>query len=199
MFSAQLGMWYILCVSPRSGRIPRSLSSRARGGEDAGRQTPRCSATPIRTRPHTTTTTVGAYRQRHVSYTTSAPQPPQPPQPHNPTHHHQTRVAGVSPRVALNLISEVVQSHRVRVSFRGVLHSQWGGGNPTYRKPAPQASSVPPPRGNANASVKGDALALVKALRGFGMPESVLDKVQASLVPPKRDAGSAGEKALADC
>ena len=43
--------------------------------------------------------------------------------------------------------------------------------------------------------MKGDALALVKALRGFGVPESVLEQVQASLVPPKRDTGNAGEKA----
>ena len=31
------------------------------------------------------------------------------------------------------------------------------------------------------------------------MPESVLEQVQASLVPPKRDAGNAWEKALSDC
>ena len=47
--------------------------------------------------------------------------------------------------------------------------------------------------------MKGDALALVKALRGFGVPESVLEQVQASLVPPKRDPGNAREKALSDC
>ena len=58
---------------------------------------------------------------------------------------------------------------------------------------------MPLPRGNSNASVKGDALALVKALRGFGVPERGLEQVQASLAPPKRDAGNAGEKALADC
>ena len=34
---------------------------------------------------------------------------------------------------------------------------------------------------------------------GFGVPESVLEQVQASLVPPKRDPGNAREKALSDC
>ena len=38
----------------------------------------------------------------------------------------------------------------------------------------------------------------LKALRGFWVPESVLEQVQASLAPPKRDAGNAGEKALSD-
>ena len=40
-----------------------------------------------------------------------------------------------------------------------------GGGNPTYRKPVPQVASVPPSNGRSSAPVKGDALALVKALR----------------------------------
>ena len=43
-----------------------------------------------------------------------------------------------------------------------------GGVNPTYRKPAPQAASVPLTSGKSSAPVKGDALALVRALRGFG-------------------------------
>ena len=42
-------------------------------------------------------------------------------------------------------------------------------------------------------------MALVNALRGFGVPESVLEQVQASLAPPKRDSGNAREKALSDC
>ena len=41
-------------------------------------------------------------------------------------------------------------------------------------------------------------MALVKALRGFGVLENVLEQVQTSFVPPKRNAGSAGEKALSD-
>ena len=41
-------------------------------------------------------------------------------------------------------------------------------------------------------------MALVKALRGFGVLESVLEKVQTSFVPPKRNAGNAREKALSD-
>ena len=83
--------------------------------------------------------------------------------------------------------------------FPGRSPQPCGGVNPTYRKLAPQASSVPPANGKFSAPVKGDAFALVKALRGFGVPESVLEQVQASLVPPKRDAGNAGEKALSDC
>ena len=71
--------------------------------------------------------------------------------------------------------------------------------NPTYREPAPQAASVPFTSGKSSAPVKGDALALVKALDGFGVPESVLEQVQGGLVPPKRDAGNAWEKALSDC
>ena len=43
--------------------------------------------------------------------------------------------------------------------------------------------------------MKGDAL----ALRGFGVPESVLEHVQTSLAPPKRDVGNTWEKALSDC
>ena len=39
-------------------------------------------------------------------------------------------------------------------------------------------------------------MTLVKALRGFGVPESVLEQVQASLVPPKRDSGNVREKSL---
>ena len=39
----------------------------------------------------------------------------------------------------------------------------------------------------------------MKALRGFGVPESVLEQVQASHVLPKRDTGNAREKALSDC
>ena len=74
-----------------------------------------------------------------------------------------------------------------------------GGGNPTYRKPAPPVASVPPTNGRSSAPVKGDALALVKALRGFGVPEIVLEQVQASLVPPKRDSGNARERASSDC
>ena len=83
--------------------------------------------------------------------------------------------------------------------FPGRSPQPSGGGDPTYRKPATQVASVPPTNGRSPAPVKGDALALVKALRGFGVPESVLEQVQASLVPPKRDPGNAGEKALSDC
>ena len=56
--------------------------------------------------------------------------------------------------------------------FPGRSPQPSGGGNPTYRKPAPQAASVPPSIGRSSSQVKGDALALVKALRGFGVPES---------------------------
>ena len=47
--------------------------------------------------------------------------------------------------------------------------------------------------------MKEDALPLVKALRGFGVLERVLEQVQASLVPPKRDAGNDRERASSDC
>ena len=83
--------------------------------------------------------------------------------------------------------------------FPGRSPQPSGGGNPTYSKPAPQVASVPPTSCRSSAPVKGDALALVKALRGFGVHESVLEQVQASLVPPKRDTGNAREKALSDC
>ena len=77
--------------------------------------------------------------------------------------------------------------------FRGRSAQPSGGGNPTHRKPIPRAATVPPTGGKSNAPVKGDALASVK------VPESVVEQVQASLVPPKRDAGNAKEKALSDC
>ena len=86
----------------------------------------------------------------------------------------------------------------MRTSFRGDSPQPSGAVNPTYRKPTPQAATVPPTGGKPNAPVKGSALALVKALRGFGVPESVLEQVQASLAPPKREAGNAREKALSD-
>ena len=56
--------------------------------------------------------------------------------------------------------------------FPGRSPQPSGGGNPTYRKPAPQAASVPPSIGRSSSQVKGDALALVKALRWFGVQES---------------------------
>ena len=83
--------------------------------------------------------------------------------------------------------------------FPGRSPQPSGGINPTYRKPAPQAASVPFASGKSSAPVEGDALALVEALRGFGAPESVLEQVQASLVPPKRDTGNAWEKAVSEC
>ena len=78
--------------------------------------------------------------------------------------------------------------------FPGRSPQPSGGGNPTYRKLAPQVASVPPTNGRSPTPVKGDALALVKALRGIGCL-----RVFWSLVPPKRDPGNAREKALSDC
>ena len=41
-------------------------------------------------------------------------------------------------------------------------------------------------------------MAVLKALRGLGISESLLEQVQASLVPKRTDAGNAREKALAE-
>ena len=54
---------------------------------------------------------------------------------------------------------------------------------------------MPPTSGKSSAPVKGDALALGQGVCvDLGCPQ-----VQASLVPPKRDAGNAWDKALSDC
>ena len=48
------------------------------------------------------------------------------------------------------------------------------------------------------STLKGDGMAVLKALRGLGISESLLEQVQASLVPKRTDAGNAREKALAE-
>ena len=48
------------------------------------------------------------------------------------------------------------------------------------------------------SSLKGDGMAVLKALRGLGVSEALLEQVQASLVPKRTDPGNAKEKALAE-
>ena len=48
------------------------------------------------------------------------------------------------------------------------------------------------------SALKGDGMAVLKALRGLGISEALLEQVQASLVPKRTDAGNAREKALAE-
>ena len=47
------------------------------------------------------------------------------------------------------------------------------------------------------STLKGDAVAVLTALRGLGISESLLEQVQASLVPQRTDVGNAREKASA--
>ena len=68
-------------------------SGRGRGGGDAGSLLPGVL-------PPELVACVGAYRQRHVSYITSEPQPPQPPQSPQPPHTtHTTLASHVAPCV----------------------------------------------------------------------------------------------------
>ena len=48
------------------------------------------------------------------------------------------------------------------------------------------------------SALKGDGMAVLKALRGLGISESLLEQVQANLVPKRTDPGNAREKALAE-
>ena len=48
------------------------------------------------------------------------------------------------------------------------------------------------------SALKSDGMAVLKSLRGLGISESLLEQVQASLVPKRTDPGNAREKALAE-
>ena len=74
-------------------------------------------------------------------------------------------------------------------------------GNPTvWRGSAPSPQPQPVHRGKPDmtSTLKGDGMPVMKALRGLGISESLLEQVQASLVPKRTDAGNAREKALAE-
>ena len=60
-----------------------------------------------------------------------------------------TRVFGVARRGLLCFSRNLALSLRVKISFRGVPPQPSGGGNPTYRNPAPQVASVPPTGGRS--------------------------------------------------
>ena len=46
------------------------------------------------------------------------------------------------------------------------------------------------------STLKGDCMEVLKALRGLGISKSLLEQVQASLVPKRTDADNAREKAV---
>ena len=48
------------------------------------------------------------------------------------------------------------------------------------------------------SALKGDGMAVLKALRGLEISEALLEQVRASLVPKRTDPGNARERALAD-
>ena len=74
-------------------------------------------------------------------------------------------------------------------------------GNPTVRRgtdPSPQTQPVHRGKPDMTSALKGDGMAVLKALRGLGISESLLEQVQGRLVPKRTDAGNAREKALAE-
>ena len=71
-------------------------------------------------------------------------------------------------------------------------------GNPTVRRgsaPSPQPRPVHSGKPDTTLTLKGDGMAVLKAWRGLGISESLVEQVQASLVPERTDVGNAWEKA----
>ena len=117
----------------------------------------------------------GCWPSRNVCFRCLAPRPLNEPHFSSPTPARETQHLGRAP-----------QAQRT--------------GNPTFRRGTVQPQSQPVHKGKTDmsAALKGEGMAVLKALRGLGVSEALLEQVQASLVPKRTDPGNAREKALAE-
>ena len=118
----------------------------------------------------------GCWLSKNVCFRCLAPRPTHGPRFSSPTPARETQHLGRAPPVQRS-------------------------GNPTVRRgiaPSPQPQPVHRRKPDMTSALKGDGKAVLKALRGLGISESLLEQVQASLVPKRTDPGNAREKALAE-
>ena len=117
----------------------------------------------------------GCWPSRNVCFRCLAPRPTNGPRFSSPTPARETQHLGRAPQVQRT-------------------------GNPTFRRGTVQPQPQPVHKGKPDmtSALKGDGMAVLKALRGLGVSEALLEQVQASLVPKRTDPGNAREKALAE-
>ena len=117
----------------------------------------------------------GCWPSRNVCFRCLAPRPMNGPRFSSPTPAGETQHLGRAPQVQRT-------------------------GNPTFRRGTVQPQPQPVHKGKPDmtSALKGDGMAVLKALRGLGVSEALLEQVQASLVPKRTDPGNAKEKALAE-